>query len=311
MWHQRGVALVVVAFWIALVVTACGTSNPLDNSPESAIESQTDNDIPEEYLAILDADVAAGLSNLQLVIDRVVEGKVYECMRERGFRYDPTTVAELTDLDAQREDAPLMQSAASAIHALTALQQEASSDGPDRDSLEGLDAEGREAWEAANIECLVNASQEFQNPLADANSWYFGATDEAAQRTGSDPRVIEAERALNGCSSRSGYGTLAEAAGTYSSEVESIMSDVADGVLTRVLALTLLEEVEAAESQASVELSACLEPFQDVQRRVFAENMAAIADREADRFALWAAEIEDAIDTYAELLRAAEESGKL
>lgn len=308
---RRRLVAVVAAVFIALGVTACGTSSAPDTVSESGIDAATGEDIWPEFLAILDVDVARKLSGLQLVVDRVVEGKVDRCMREQGFEYRPTTVAEFNELELQQENTPLLQAATSAIDFLIWTEQEDSSDESDNGHPGGQEAVGDEAWEAAYIQCLVDASNAFENPLADAGSWYSGAYVEAAQRTGSDPRSIRAEQQFDECSSRSGYGSIGEASQLFSSEVDAIMNDFADGAVGRASAITLLQEVETAELEASEAFEACLAPFQDIQQHIFAENMAALADRDADRSALWAVEIEAAIESYTTLLREIEESGDL
>lgn len=283
--------------WL-LLLAACGASSTDDTSSVAANDAR--REIPSEYVAILGTDIAAQLADLQFAIDRVVESEVAACMREQGFRYEPKSQAEIAAFYEQQEGAPMLRRAEQAL-----LQfSEAEDEETHRNSawLNALSPAEQESWNEAENRCFIDVSAAHENPLLEEESWYDDASAAASALTAVDPRVTDARRRLTTCTSETGYGSLEEAVGFFSDEVVTIMDDYNSGVVQEQEALDALTELAHEEADASVRLEACLTPYQIVERQVYAENVSTIAAREADRVALWAAEIEEVIDSYADYL---------
>ena len=283
------------AAWI--VLSAC--------SPESVDVATLDGpdlvNVPIEFTVILGSERAAQLADLQIAIDTAVEQGVSACMQDEGFRYTPRSQADLLAIDKERELAPMLAFAQQALDYLMSEPSEGTASA-ERTELEGLSPLERDAWLDAENQCFVNISQQHENPLVEEDSWFDDASEEASSRTAIDPRILEAERDLAKCSSGIGYGGFSETIAFFSNEALAVLQKEADGTVRKDQAVRLLTDLAAVEADIAMQLEGCLAPFQSVERETYARHLAEIADRDADRFALWAADVEGTIDTYADLL---------
>jgi hypothetical protein len=299
-WKHTGLLTFVTT--CLLLCAGCGGSSVDSEGVSVGASPDASQDIPGEYVAILGPDLAGQLANIQIAIDTVVESEVVTCMSGQNFEYEPRSQKELMEDLEDVANAPMLSYAENALLSLFAEENEAVS--PNQALLNELSPAEQDAWLAAETQCFVDVSHAHTNPTALGGSWYAEAYTLASQRTGADPRVMAAEHELSACVAQTGYGTMEEAYQYFYEETAAILADLESGTITREEARTALTGLAVQEAEASRLLQDCFAPLQAVQREVFTENMSAIAAEEADRAALWAAEIEDLVASYVDYLPA-------
>ncbi len=255
-------------------------------------EGETPNpSVRSELHALFGSDIAAQFSDLQLLLDRAIEDDVADCMRHQGFAFIPRTTGELqANLDAVDRQ-PLLSSAHNALMLIEETSE------PVDDITISLPRISDEAARA-ETDCYIEASNTHLNPLADDTSWWADAVEEASHRTRSDPQVLAAAGTSDACIARAGYGTYDEAVNTFYSEAEKALTRWTNNDITASEAITDLQQLEAAETAASADVAACLEPYLETQRSVYSSHIITISERDADRVAEWTRTVADIVTRY-------------
>ncbi len=276
----------------ALILSAALAGAGCTTQGVSPNEGETPNpSVRSELHALFGSDIAAQFSDLQLLLDRAIEDDVADCMRHQGFAFIPRTTGELqANLDAVDRQ-PLLSSAHNALMLIEETSE------PVDDITISLPRISDEAARA-ETDCYIEASNTHLNPLADDTSWWADAVEEASHRTRSDPQVLAAAGTSDACIARAGYGTYDEAVNTFYSEAEKALTRWTNNDITASEAITDLQQLEAAETAASADVAACLEPYLETQRSVYSSHIITISERDADRVAEWTRTVADIVTRY-------------
>jgi hypothetical protein len=315
-WRAAVLAIVVG------VLASCGAQSDdaearsQTSTGESSEGTSGEEDSESELAAVagFDVDYLERLDDLQLGIDIVIEDSVAACMTEEGFDYQPRTIEQLrqrlnpgTLSGEDSADGSLDQFAAArlALQSLDGSYLTEGSPDPNAEILDGLTEPEQVAWIDTEGQCLEEASEEHPNPLASKTSWFASTSTEASERASNSPEYVTAADDADRCFSDHGYGDADIAYRQMFIDIDAIMSQVSAGTMGESKARRQLEDLIPIEEEMSEAFDECYIPLLATQRRIYAQEFGAIAEKKEDKAAVWAAEFKDDIEEY---LRAVEES---
>lgn len=224
------------------------------------------------------------LDDLQVAIDMYVEERVQECMMAEGFDYRPLSVVQIE------------LSLGIGVDAETLRQMVADGEiaGDPNESILASLAEGeQQEWERTRGECLIRES--IAHPLAESDTWYAGAERRASERTAADSRVVDAELRADECFRDEGYSDLESLLAQIDTAGQQIVFENVRGEISVETAEERLQELERQQRLLVEVQQRCDAERLTVERQVFSENLATIAQEEELLAVEWANSVQEVL----------------